>query len=116
MVSTSDSPAGRPLNPLRWHSLAAVCLLVGLVWVVSDGFVIAIPAIGRAVGGSTDALAWVVNGFSLVAGMAAFFGRLGDLTGNRRVVVAGSAILVVGSVVGGLADTPHELILARVLQ
>jgi MFS family permease len=84
--------------------------------VVCDGFVIAIPAIGRAVGGSTDAMAWAVNSFSLVAGMAAFFGRLGDLTGNRRIVLVGSVILIVGSVVGGLADTPNELILARVLQ
>jgi len=118
MVSTSGAPApqGQPLNPLRWHSLAAVCLLVGLGWVVCDGFVIVIPAIGRAIGGSTDAMAWAVNGFSLVAGMAAFFGRLGDLTGNRRVVVIGAAILVVGSVVGGLAETANQLILARVLQ
>jgi MFS family permease len=112
----SAAPQGETLNPLRWQSLAAVCILLGLVWVVCDGFVIAIPAIGRALGGSTDAMAWAVNGFSLVAGMAAFFGRLGDLTGNRRIVLAGSVILVVGSIVGGLADTPHELILARVLQ
>lgn len=118
MVSANGSPApeGTTLNPRRWYSLAAVCLLLGLVWVVCDGFVIAIPAIGRAVGGSTDAMAWAVNSFSLVAGMAAFFGRLGDLTGNRRIVLVGSVILIVGSVVGGLADTPYELILARVLQ
>jgi len=112
----SAAPQARTLNPLRWYSLAAVCLLLGLVWVVCDGFVIAIPAIGRAVGGSTDAMAWAVNSFSLVAGMAALFGRLGDLTGNRRVVLVGSVILIAGSVVGGLADTPNELILARVLQ
>ena len=48
--------------------------------------------------------------------MAAFFGRLGDLTGNRRVVVIGGAILVLGSVIGGLAETSSQLILARVLQ
>jgi len=112
----SPAPQGATLNPLRWRSLAAVCLLIGLGWVVCDGFVIAIPTIGRAVGGSTDAMAWAVNGFSLVAGMAAFFGRLGDLTGNRRVVVIGGAILVLGSVIGGLAETSSQLILARVLQ
>ena len=118
MMSTSGSqaPQSRPLNPLRWRSLAAVCMLLGLVWVVCDGFVIAIPAIGREIGGSADVMAWAVNGFSLVAGMAAFFGRLGDLSGNRRMVVAGSAVLIVGSVVGGLAGTPNALILARVLQ
>ena len=118
MMSANDSPAPQdnPVNPRRWHSLGAVCLLLGLVWVVCDGFVIAIPAIGRAVGGSTDAMAWAVNSFSLVAGMAAFFGRLGDLRGNRRIVLAGSLVLVVGSIVGGLADTPEQLIVARVLQ
>lgn len=104
------------LHPRRWQSLAAISLIVGLVLVLSDGFVIAIPGIGRAIGGSADQMAWAVNGFSLAAGMAGFFGRLGDLTGNRRLVVAGSAVLIVGSVVGGLAETPGELILARVLQ
>lgn len=91
-------------------------MLVGLVLVISDGFVIAIPAIGRDIGGSADQMAWAVNGFSLAAGMAGFFGRLGDLIGNRKLVIAGSVILIVGSVFGGLAGTPGEVIAARVLQ
>ena len=77
MGTPTTEPLG--LNPRRWQSLAAVCMLVGLVWILSDGFIIAVPTIGRDLGGSADQLAWAVNGFSLAACLAAFFGRLGDV-------------------------------------
>jgi MFS family permease len=104
------------VNPRRWQSLAAVCMLVGLVWILSDGFIIAVPTIGRDLGGSADQLAWAVNGFSLAACLAAFFGRLGDVKGNRKILVIGSFILIVGAVIAGLSQTPDELIIGRVVQ
>ncbi|MSX02618.1 MAG: MFS transporter, partial [Actinobacteria bacterium] len=105
-----------PPNPRRWKSLAAICMLIGLVWVLSDGFVIVVPSIGRDLGGTTDQMAWAVNAFALTACFAALFGRLGDMRGNRRILTAGCLILILGSVVGGLAESPNVLILARVLQ
>ena len=112
----STAPPDSDLNPRRWQSLIAISALVALVWIQADGFVIAVPTIGREIGGTIDQMAWAVNGYSIAICMAAFFGRLGDVRGNRRLVVAGSVILVAGSVVGGLAQNPSELIIGRVLQ
>ena len=103
-------------NPRRWQSLVAISGLVALVWILADGFVVAVPTITKEIGGSIDQMAWAVNGYSIAICMAAFFGRLGDVRGNRRLIIAGSAILIVGSVLGGLAQSPTELIAARVLQ
>ncbi len=103
-------------NPRRWRSLAAICILLGVVWVLSDGFVIAVGTIGTDLHASTDEMAWAVNCFGLAACFAALFGRLGDMQGNRKVMAFGSAVLVLGSVVGGLAENPDQLILARVVQ
>ena len=115
-MATLPAPDSTAPNPRRWKSLIAISVLVALVWVQADGFVIAVPTIGREIGGSIDQMAWAVNGFSIAICMAAFFGRLGDVRGNRRLVVAGSVILIAGSVVGGLSQEPAGLITGRVLQ
>ena len=112
----STAPPSSALNPRRWQSLVAISALVALGWIQADGFVIAVPTIGQEIGGTIDQMAWAVNGYSIAICMAAFFGRLGDVRGNRRLVVAGSVILVAGSVVGGLSQNPTELIIGRVLQ
>ena len=104
------------LNPRRWQSLAAVCVLIGLVWILSDGFIIAVPTIGRDLGGSADQMAWAVNCFALAFCLAALFGRLGDVRGNRKILALGVLTLISGAVVGWIAETPDELIIGRALQ
>ena len=117
-VSSAPSPVPKQLgpNPMRWRSLLAICVLIGVIWILSDGFVIAIPSIARDIGGSAGQLAWGVIGFALGACFCALYGRLGDQRGNRGMVVAGSLIFVAGSVIGGLAEHPHGLVAARVVQ
>ncbi|MFF3616450.1 MFS transporter [Streptomyces sp. NPDC002580] len=63
---------------------------------------IAAPDIVRELGLSTSGMQWVVNSYLL--SLAAFFalgGRLADLLGPRRVVVAGTLVFVVSSVLCG---------------
>ncbi len=117
-VSTAPSPAPEQLdpNPLRWRSLLSICVLIGVIWILSDGFVIAIPTIARDIGGSTNLLALGVIGFPLGACLCALYGRLGDQRGNRGMVVAGSILFVAGSLGGGLVDNPNQLIIARVVE
>ncbi|WP_051054418.1 MFS transporter [Frankia sp. QA3] len=43
-------------------------------------------------------------------------GRLGDVAGHRRVLLAGLAVFGAASLAGGLAQTPGELITARAAQ
>lgn len=63
---------------------------------------IAAPDIVRELGLSTSGMQWVVNAYLLA--LAAFFalgGRLADLYGPRRVVVIGTLVFVVSSVLCG---------------
>ncbi|MGW3912466.1 MFS transporter [Streptomyces sp. NPDC005070] len=63
---------------------------------------IAAPDIVRELGLSTSGMQWVVNAYLL--SLAAFFalgGRLADLFGPRRVVVVGTLVFVVSSVLCG---------------
>ncbi|AXL13180.1 MFS transporter [Microbacterium foliorum] len=78
---------------------------------------VALPAMGRDVGFSVEDLHWIITAFALpAAGLSLFFGRLGDLTGRRRLLLVSMILLGIGSVLGGVAQTPELLITARVVQ
>jgi EmrB/QacA subfamily drug resistance transporter len=78
---------------------------------------VALPVIGADVGFSLANLQWIATAFSVsAAGFTLLFGRIADLFGRRRVFLIGIALLGLSSMVGGLADTPSLLILARVAQ
>lgn len=78
---------------------------------------VALPRIGRDVGFSLSNLQWISTAFAVcAAGFTLLFGRFADLFGRRRQFLAGIALLGVASLVGGLADEPWLLLLARVAQ
>jgi EmrB/QacA subfamily drug resistance transporter len=59
-------------------------------------------------------LQWIVNAYALLfAALMLAFGTLGDRLGRRKVMLAGVAIFVAGSVLGGLAPNIPTLIAAR---
>ncbi|WP_285785872.1 MFS transporter [Microbispora sp. NBRC 16548] len=59
----------------------------------------------------------VSNGFLLAfGGLLLFAGRLGDALGHRRVFLAGLGLIVVASLVAGLAPNAAVLLVGRVLQ
>ncbi|MBM3116015.1 MFS transporter [Jeongeupia naejangsanensis] len=101
----------------KWLVLAAVCLAGMMLPLSFTAPGIAIPAISRDLGGSTPALAWVVNGFILSFGsvvMAA--GALADRFGRKRVFRNGIAAFGALSLLQGLAPDLPSLITLRALQ
>ncbi|MGH3250281.1 MAG: MFS transporter [Trebonia sp.] len=78
---------------------------------------VALPDIGRGLGGSTAGLQWVIDGYSLaLASLLLLGGRLGDRSGHKRVYLAGLGIFGVGSALCALATSMDALICFRVLQ
>ncbi|WZP01186.1 MFS transporter (plasmid) [Isosphaeraceae bacterium EP7] len=79
--------------------------------------IVALPRIQADLGFSTAGLSWVPNAFALAfGGLLLLGGRLGDIYGKVRAFQAGLALFLAASLLGGFAQSPAVLILARLLQ
>jgi EmrB/QacA subfamily drug resistance transporter len=84
-----------------------------------DGTVVnvALRTIGRDLDASLSQLQWISNGYLLaLASLILLGGSLGDHFGRRRVFVVGVVWFAAASLVCGVAQSPEQLIAARVLQ
>ena len=100
----------------RWVLSAAV---LGSGMALLDGTVvnIALRNVGDDLGASIAQLQWVVNAYLLaLASLILVGGSLGDHLGRKRVFMVGVAWFAVASAVCGIAQTPGQLIVARLLQ
>lgn len=78
---------------------------------------VALPGIGRALGGSTVGLQWIVDAYTLMfAALLLSAGTLSDRIGASRAFGAGVAIFTVASAACALAPGLGELIAARLIQ
>jgi EmrB/QacA subfamily drug resistance transporter len=78
---------------------------------------VAVPDIQADLGFDDADIAWVVNGYVLVAGALLLLGgRLADLLGRRSVFLAGTAVFMVASLLCGIATEPWMLVGGRLLQ
>ncbi|WP_233580336.1 MFS transporter [Streptomyces triticirhizae] len=94
--------------------LATVCLCQLMVVLDISVVNVALPEIGRDLGFAPGGLSWVVNAYTLVfGGLLLLGGRIADLFGHRRATIAGLALFGVASLLGGLAQTPGQLVAAR---
>lgn len=79
-----------------------------------------LPVLGLRLGVPADAATWLLTGFMLAAAVATpVAGRLGDLHGYRRVLLASLGLLVAGSVLAAAADQVGSfagLLTGRVVQ
>lgn len=78
---------------------------------------VALPSIGADLALEREALTWVVTTYTLVfGGLMILGGRLADVLGARRTLLAGLAVFTAASLVCGLAATGGVLIGARAAQ
>src|SRR4051794_7122934 len=78
---------------------------------------VALPTIRSDLGASGTQLEWVVSAYLLAfAAMLIVAGSFGDLLGRKRVFCGGIAVFGLASLAAGLAQTPGEVIAARVGQ
>ncbi len=111
-----EETSAAPLNPYRWWSLLGLCGFTFLVWLTATDINIALPTIGREFKDPMDSLQWAVSGYFLAGSLIVIGGRLGDLRGRRLVFLGGGSLLLVGSVVAGLAGGVDQLVTGRVIQ
>ncbi|MFA6958802.1 MAG: MFS transporter [Thermoanaerobaculia bacterium] len=76
-----------------------------------------LPAIARALGASFQGAQWIVLSYLLaITSLIVSVGRLGDLVGRRRLLLAGIVLFTVASFLCGVAPTIGLLVAARAAQ
>jgi EmrB/QacA subfamily drug resistance transporter len=119
MLNMADLALGRAASTSRRRALALLTVLTAQCMFAMDLLivVVALPRIQHDLGFNPASLTWVLNAFGLAfGGLLLLGGRLGDMLGQVRAFRAGLAVFVLGSLLGGLAQTPGLLVAARVLQ
>src|SRR6476619_1085983 len=117
-TTSSRLPAELPPNAGRAATGIAIVLVAQLMLVLDATVVnVALPRIDTALGFGPASLSWVLNAYTLAfGGLLLLGGRLGDVYGRLKVFEAGLAIFILGSALGGLAQTPGQLVAARTFQ
>lgn len=100
----------------RW-ALAALALSTLLASLGTSIANVALPNLVTAFGASFQQVQWVVLAYLLVITvMSVGAGRLGDMFGHRRVLLAGILLFTLASIACGLAQSLSMLIAARAVQ
>src|SRR6187399_1004367 len=101
----------------RWFALALI--VAAQFMVVLDVAIVnvALPSIRTDLNFSQESLQWVITAYAIFfGGFLLLGGRLADLLGRRRLLIAGLAVFTVFSLLDGLAWSEGSLITFRALQ
>lgn len=97
--------------------LAVVCVAQFMVVLDISIVNVALPNMQHDLHMSQNGLAWVLNAYTLAfAGFLLLGGRAADIWGRRRLFLIGVVLFAITSLIGGLAQSGSELIVARGLQ
>jgi EmrB/QacA subfamily drug resistance transporter len=122
MTQTVAAPHDLPGVPARSHPNATLLVLFlslgGLAFATLQSLVApALPVIARDLTASTGDISWVLTAYLLAASVfTPILGRLGDMIGKRRVLLAVLVIFFAGTLLAALAPNLPVLITARALQ
>src|SRR3954454_1047034 len=112
-----DVIAEMKADPRRWKALAVLALIQFMLVLDITVVNVALPQIQGDLGFSRAGLAWVVNGYVLMAGgFLLLGGRLADILGRRRVFLVGVGVFAIASATCGAATEPWMLVGSRFAQ
>ncbi|MGN8342534.1 MFS transporter [Pseudomonas sp. SMV71] len=111
----------KPLNPeprasSRW-ALASLALSTLLASLGASVATVGLPTLAQALDASFQQVQWVVLAYLLaITTMIVSVGRLGDLIGRRKLLLAGIALFTFASALCGVAPSLWWLVAGRALQ
>jgi DHA2 family multidrug resistance protein-like MFS transporter len=106
-------------HPLRWWTLATLCLTLVVISIDNNILNVAIPTLSHptaegGLGASASQLQWIIDGYVIVfAGLLLTTGSLGDRYGRYRFLAAGLVVFGVGSTLAAFAPSATFLALSR---
>jgi EmrB/QacA subfamily drug resistance transporter len=115
--SRSPARAAAGPDPRRWRALAVLAAMQFMLVLDVTVVTVALPRIQHDLHFSHAGLAWVINGYVLMAGgFLLLGGRLADMFGRRRMFLAGVVVFGAASAVCGAAVSPAMLVSSRFVQ
>jgi len=104
-------------DPRRRQALVVLAAVQFMLALDIAGVVVALPKIQVDLHFSDAGVAWVINGYVLMAGgFMMLGGRLSDMFGRRRLFLAGVLVFGVASVTCGAAVSSSMLVAGRFMQ
>ncbi len=114
--STITPPQGVDYSR-KWFVLAAIAMAIFLGTIDGSIVNVALPTLVDEFDTTFGVAQWVVLAYMLTQTVLVLgIGRLGDMTGKKRIFVSGFIVFTVGSVLAGLSPTIVWLVTARVVQ
>jgi EmrB/QacA subfamily drug resistance transporter len=123
-ATASGGPPGGGYQPPKvdlkyspWLVLAT--LVLGFFMILLDTTIVnvAIPQMSAHLNASLSDILWILNGYILVyAVLLITAGRIGDLYGPKSMFIIGLVIFTLASAACGLAQSPGQLIVFRIVQ
>src|SRR6266540_1982995 len=108
------------IEKVKHKGMALAVLAIAQFMVILDATIVnvALPAIAKALHFQSDSeLQWIITAYALTfGGFLLLGGRLADLFGRRKMLLAGIAFFAVASLAAGLAQDPLQIILFRGIQ
>ena len=115
-MSPRDASGGKTRADPRW-TLVACVLTSSLSFVEGSVLSVALPAIRASYGAGAQDVQWVVNAYLLpLSALLLLGGALGDHFGRRRLLVIGTCLFALTSLVCALAPSLPLLLAARAAQ
>jgi MFS family permease len=117
-VGAAIAIAEAPSKAARAGPLIAVMALGGTAYGFAATMVIpAVPALQRGLDVSPAAAGWVLSAYLVAASvLTGIVGRLGDVFGRRRTLVASLGVFAIGAAICAAAGSMPLLLLGRVVQ
>lgn len=112
----TDGATIRAVRYPGW-TIAATMLASSLAFIDGSVTNVALPAIGKDLGGGAADLPWIINAYLLpLSALLLLGGAAGDHYGRRRMLVIGTILFALASIGCALAPTLSILLAARGLQ
>src|SRR5260370_5215808 len=114
----SLGPESPKIEAKQLLTLVVCCLAISVIVIDFTIVINALPSIQATFSGvSVNDLEWITSLYGLIFGSFLLtWGKLGDEFGRKRILMAGIAIFVLGSIIDGLSANLSQMLVGRSIQ
>ena len=113
-MTSPHSPASARWDGRLWAVLIVLCGVLFLDGLDVSMVGVALPSIQADLGLTNSQLQWIVSGYVLgYGGLLLLGGRVADLLGRKRTLIAALAVFTVASALGAVVDDGTVLVITR---